>query len=108
MTLLTGDVVLIWTRFQQTEGPKIRPAIVLLDTGDDDFVAAPVTSQPQSTEYDLAMFEWRLAGLNVPSSGRLHKLAVLSKSDVVRKLGAFSVLDRDALRAALCQAFCLK
>jgi len=39
MTLQTGDVVLIRMRFHQTQGSKVRPALVLLDTGDDDFVA---------------------------------------------------------------------
>lgn len=108
MKLQTGDVVLIRMRFQQTEGSKIRPAIVLLDTGDDDFVAAPITSQPRSTEFDLALIDWGSAGLNVPSSGRLHKLTVLPKSDVVRKLGSCSAFDREALRASLCKAFCPK
>jgi hypothetical protein len=46
--------------FHQTAGP----AIVLLDTGDDDFVAAPVTSRPRLAGYDLALQEWKAAGLN--------------------------------------------
>ena len=34
--------------FHQAVGGKVRPAIVLLDAGDDDFVAAPVTSRDRS------------------------------------------------------------
>ena len=80
--------------------------MVLLDTGDDDFVAAPVTSQPRSSEYDLALADWQAAGLNVPSSVRVHKLTVLPKSDVVRNLGSCSDSDREALLKVLCLAFC--
>jgi hypothetical protein len=45
MTLRLGEVVLIRMQFHQSSGSKIRPALVLLDTADDDFVAAPITSQ---------------------------------------------------------------
>lgn len=106
MMLLTGDVVLIRMQFHQTQGSKIRPALVPLDTGDDDFVAAPVTSQPRSSEFDLSLVDWQAGGLNVPSSARIHKLTVLPKSDVVRKLGSCSASGREALQAALCKAFC--
>jgi len=106
MTLRAGDVVLTRIQYHQTQGSKIRPALVLLDTGDDDFVAAPVTSQPRSSEYDLVLADWKAAGLNVPSSARVHKLAVLPKADVVRNLGSCAGPDRDALLKVLCQAFC--
>ena len=46
MTLQFGEVVLI--RIQAT-GAKVRPAVVLLDSGDDDFVAAPIKSQVRTT-----------------------------------------------------------
>lgn len=104
MTLPTGDVVRM--QFPQAQGSKIRPALVLLDTEDEDFVAAPSTLQPRSTEFDLSLLHWRTAGLNVPSSGRLHKLAVLPKPEVVRKLG--SAAGSDALHACLGKAFCPK
>jgi hypothetical protein len=42
MTLRPGEVVLIRIDFHQTPGGKLRPALVLLDLEDDDFVAAPI------------------------------------------------------------------
>jgi hypothetical protein len=39
MTLRAGEVVLIRIEFHQTSGGKLRPAVVLLDSGDEDFVA---------------------------------------------------------------------
>ena len=66
MTVLQfGDIVLIEVEFHQTRGSKIRPATDVLDTGDEDFVTAPVTSRPSAAEFDLTLQDWRTAGLNV-------------------------------------------
>jgi len=105
MTLRFGEVVLIRMQFHQTTGIKIRPAVVLLDTGDDDFVAAPITSQLRHTDYDLFLEDWRAAGLNVASCVRVHKLSVLPKADIVRSLARVSTQDADALRNHLLRAF---
>ena len=45
MNLQAGDLVLIRIEFPQAAGGKVRPAVVVLDDGDDDFVAVPVTSR---------------------------------------------------------------
>jgi len=37
MALRFGDIVLIEVQFHQTRGSKIRPATVVLDSGDEDF-----------------------------------------------------------------------
>lgn len=87
MRLSVCEIVLIRIDFQQSAGGKVRPAVVLLDSGDDDFVAAPVTSQPRVSEFDIAIDRWQDAGLNVPSWVRLHKLTVLPKNAVVRRVG---------------------
>ncbi len=100
-----GDVVLLGMEFHQTAGGKVRPAIVLLDTGDDDFVAAPVTSRPRLSEYDLPVREWKTAGLNVPSFIRVHKLTVLPKSGIMRQLGSLTNPDRDTLIRLLGRPF---
>lgn len=108
MTLRRGDVVLLQMQFHQAIGSKIRPAVVLLDTGDDDFIAAPITSQTRLSEYDLLIDDWQAAGLNVPSSIRIHKLTVLGKSEVLRSIGSLSDRDRESLDAVLCRSFCLR
>lgn len=100
-----GDLVLLRMEFHQTAGGKVRPAVVLLDAGDDDFVAAPVTSRPRLSEYDLPVQEWKTARLNVPSFIRVHKLTVLPKSGIVRQLGSLTKSDRDALVQILIRAF---
>lgn len=106
MILQFGEVVLIRMQFHQATGAKVRPAMALLDTGDEDFVAAPITSQARHSEYDLAIEDWRAPGLNVASYIRVHKLTVLAKADVVRNLGLASERDRESLIGLLCRAFC--
>ena len=107
MTLRPGEVVLIRIDFHQTPGGKLRPAVVLLDSGDDDFVAAPITSRLRVSDFDLPIHEWRLAGLNIASMIRVHKLTVLPKDEIVRRLGDLAGADRAALTEVLHRAFSL-
>ena len=106
MPLPFGEVVLIRMQFHQAAGAKVRPAVVLLDTGDGDFVAAPITSQNKHSEYDLAIHDWQAAGLNAASYIRVHKLTVLAKSEIVRHLGLLTIRDREPLGSLLCRVFC--
>ena len=108
MKLRASEVVLIRMRFHQAGGSKIRPALVLVDAGDGDFVAAPVTSQAKASEFDLVVADWQAAGLNVPSIVRVHKLTVLAKADIVRRLGVCSLTDGETLSMLLCRVFCPK
>ena len=45
-----------------TGGGKQRPAMVLLDTGDDDLIVARVTTQRHTSEFDAAIQNWSEAG----------------------------------------------
>ena len=106
MDLHPGDVILIEVQFHQTHGAKVRPAIVVLDSGDEDFVAAPVTSRSRAAEFDLTLADWQAAGLNVPSVAGVHKIAVLSKASVRRIVGKLAADDLVSLYAVLCRAYC--
>jgi mRNA interferase MazF len=91
--------------FESTPGGKLRPAVVLLDSGDDDFVAAPITSQRRVSAFDLPIQQWREAGLNTASTIRIHKLTALPKYHVARRLGELAPPDRDELAKVLRRAF---
>src|SRR2546422_11577673 len=107
MTLRPGEVVLIRIDFHQTPGGKLRPAVALLDSGDDDFVAAPITSRPRISDFDVSIRQWREAGLNTASTICVHKLTVLAKNEVVRRLGELAEPDRTTLTAVLRRALSL-
>jgi mRNA interferase MazF len=107
MTLRPGEIVLIRIGFHDAPGGKLRPAAVLLDSGDDDFVAAPGPSRPRVADFDVPIHQWREAGLNTASTIRVHKLTVLAKDEVVRRLGELAAADRAALAEVLHLAFAM-
>ena len=88
-----GEIVLLSFPFVDATGARRRPALVLLDTGDDDIIVARVTSQPPRTSFDVVVTEWQQAGLLVPSVVRLDKLATLEKRLVGRQLGGLTPDD---------------
>jgi len=106
MDLLSGDVVLVEVRFHQAPGAKVRPTVVVLDSGDEDFVGAPIATRVRSAEFELNLAGWQGAGLNVPSIARVHKVAVLPKESIRRVLGRLSDDDLAHFSLALCRAFC--
>ena len=88
-----GDVVLV--AFYQTDGnKKQRPALVVLDTGDDDIILAPITTAERKSKGDFKIKNWKESGLLLDSWVRLSKIACLSKDDISQWLGAFSVADK--------------
>jgi mRNA interferase MazF len=107
MRLLPGEVVLIKIDFHQASGGKVRPAVVLLDSGDNDFVAAPITSRPRASEFDISIQGWREAGLNTASTVRVHKLTVLANHEIVRRLGDLTADDRSMVAEVLRRALSL-
>ncbi len=48
-----GEVVLLEYPYTDLSGVKLRPAIVVKDTNDSDFIIARATSQLRQTEYDM-------------------------------------------------------
>jgi len=55
MNYQAGDLVLVTYPYVAGTQSKIRPALVLQDTGDADVVAARVTTQPHRTPHDVPL-----------------------------------------------------
>ena len=96
-----GDLVLVDFPLTASGPGKVRPAMVILDTGDADLLLARVTTQSHASGFDVEIHDWQQAGLLAPSSVRLHKLATIAKSRIRRRLGAVSSADRKQIAAAL-------
>ena len=88
-----GEVVLIRFPFSDSSRGRRRPALILLDAGDEDIIVARITSQSQGSPFDFELKEWQASGLRVPSWVRAHKLATLRKSLVERRLGKLMASD---------------
>ncbi len=96
-----GEVVLVDFPQMAPAERKRRPALVILDIGDDDVVLAPVTSRERSGPGDRRIDGWRECGLLRESWVRLAKVSCLAKTDIARRLGRLT----SANRAALTEAF---
>ena len=101
----SGEIVLVHYPFTGNGRYKLRPGLVILDTGDDDCMVAKITSREQSSTYDVALLEWRQDGLIKPSIVRLHKLHTLEKTAIVKTLGRLVANDRQTVSAALLKIF---
>jgi mRNA interferase MazF len=100
---VSGEVLLLLFPFSDGSGSKRRPAVAMLDTGDDDVVVALITSQAQGTKFDVQLRQWQSAGLMLPSLARVHKLATLQKNLVDRSLGQLTSDDWTNVQAAILQ-----
>ena len=88
-----GDIILVL--FLQPDGVrKKRPALVILDYGDDDIVLAPITTTERKGKGDYEIKEWQNSGLLLESWLRLSKIACLAKDDIERTFGKLTLSDR--------------
>lgn len=75
--------------------PKDLP-VVLYDSGDQDVLAARITTQEYTTKSDYKVIEWKKSGLLAESYIRLGKQATLEKRHIIKQLG---VLERSGINA---------
>lgn len=100
-----GDVLLVPIVFSEGSQAKRRPVLVVRDTGDIDLLVVPITSHPPRGAEDVTLHEWRAAGLRLPSTARMSKLATVAKATVIRKLGQLADRDARQTREALRRFF---
>ncbi|MBI4373478.1 MAG: type II toxin-antitoxin system PemK/MazF family toxin [Deltaproteobacteria bacterium] len=106
MTFELGDILLLNAfPYSSLGAVKKRPALVLADTGDEDLLLCRITSETVRDPYDLGVQDWKGAGLLLPSSIRLSKMATLTKRLVLRKLGRLGSPERRRVRSTLKKLF---
>jgi len=99
----SGEVLLLALPFADITTSKLRPVLVLLDTGDEDIVVARVTSQITRTVFDVEIVEYEQAGLLRLSVVRLHKVNTIEKRLVNRRLGILTASDWTQVREKIQQ-----
>lgn len=97
----SGEIVLTTLPFTSGTGTKRRPTLVLLDTGDDDLIVAPITSHSSQSNFDIVLLDWQKAGLLKASVVRVHKPATVEKSLIDRTLGVITARDWAQVRATV-------
>jgi PemK-like, MazF-like toxin of type II toxin-antitoxin system len=104
-TYQAGELLVVSFPFTSAQSAKNRPALVLLDTGDADIVIARLTSKPPKVAFDIAIVDWKGAGLRSPATIRVHKLFTVEKSQVHFSIGHLQPADRLAVSTLLRQTF---
>jgi mRNA interferase MazF len=99
MSFLINEVVLLPIPFTDLTSRKVRPAIIIGHSSfAGDLFVVPISSQLQNV--DMALLDWRAAGLNVPC-GIKSQLATMEDSLVVKSIGVLSPRDRDSCKNLL-------
>ena len=104
VTFEAFDVVVVPFPFTDRRAAKRRPALIVSSTefneAHAECILTMVTSARSDWPSDVSLRNWREAGLNVPCKVRL-KLFTLENRLILRKLGALSRHDAQALRNRL-------
>lgn len=104
-TFQAGDVILVSFPFADQEKRKKRPALVVADTGDRDLIVARITTQYCGDEFNIAVVDWKDAGLLAASFVRVNKLATLEKNLVLQRLGTLRPEDLSHVNDGLRKLF---
>ncbi len=94
MTYELGEIILVEFHYPRKDLRKKRPAVVILDIGDQDIILAPITSRERDRQGDCRVNDWKNSGLLKPSWIRLAKVTCLEKSDIDKSLGKRSPKDK--------------
>src|ERR1017187_804037 len=99
MSFSRGEVVLLPIPFTDLTSRKVRPAVVIgHSTHAGDLFVVPISSVLQNV--DVALRDWRAAGLNVPC-GIKSQIATIEDRLVVKSVGWLSPADSAELEKRL-------
>jgi mRNA interferase MazF len=92
VTPAVGAVVLVPFPFSDLSEAKLRPALVLADSGRDDWILCQITSNPYADPgaVELANADYSVGSLRVTSYARPGKLFTASSSLMVSQVGILS------------------
>jgi len=100
-----GDVVVVSFPFTSLDKTIRRPALVLVDTGDEDIVVARITTRKHNEEMELEIENYREKGLLLESYVRFNKIATLNRKDMYKKIGELSPSELKKARKILMKLF---
>ena len=106
-TYKPGDIILVGFPHTDLQSISKRPAIVLYDSGDQDILAARITTQEYTVSTDYKIVEWRKCGLLAESYIRLSKQATIEKGYVIKKLGTLGSPEIEIIKSILRKMFVL-
>lgn len=97
-----GEFWLADIPYTDASSSKKRPVLILWIDGMDAVVATVTSAAPRSVT-DVALIDWKVGGLRVPSTVRLSRLDCLEQSLLLHRLGHVSDADSQQLKAVWSQ-----
>ncbi len=88
-----GEVILVDFPYSDQNREKRRPGLVLSQDKYGDLLVARISSRIPEFVTDVRLEDWKLAGLNIPSTVRLLKMTTFHEALVLRSLGKVSERD---------------
>lgn len=82
-----GDIILVPFPFSDLTDTKLRPAVVLLDSGHDVLVSFITSQNKWDNEFSVKIKATATNGLKVDSFLRLSKITSIDKNLIEGKLG---------------------
>lgn len=89
-----GDIVLVPFPFTMGTSSKVRPAIVVSNSIvniTQDVILAQITSKPGNDNFTFVLDTAKLStSLNLPSQVRCHKIFIIHKSTILKKIASLN------------------
>ena len=106
-TLAIGQVVLVPFPFSDLTRAKMQPAIVLAESGQDDWILCQVTSNPYGDDRAIALDEkdFESGSLRVRSYARPGKLFTANASLISETVGSLNKVTTKKLIGKLVELF---
>ncbi len=101
MSYSFGDIVIIAFPYTNMNNTVMRPAMVIVDTKDEDIIVARITSQKRNIETEVEIHNWKSKGLLMQSYVRLSKIATLNRKDIKKKISSLDEIDIKQSKAIL-------
>lgn len=99
MTIHPGELWVANILYTDSSASKKRPVLVLWLDAMDVVVAVATSAVPRCVT-DVALADWRAAGLRTASTVRLSRLDCLEQSLLLHRLGRVSTSDAQQLKTA--------
>ena len=102
MSYNQGDIVLVPFPFTMGTSSKVRPVIVVSNStvnNTEDVILAQITSKPRKDVFTYALENEKLSeSLNLSSQVRCHKIFIVQKTTIYKKLSTLNQIGRSELR----------
>lgn len=100
VVLTVGSVILVPFPFSDLSQTKMRPALVLADVGNNDWILCQITSNPYGDKKAITLFKdsFQSGFLQLTSYVRPGKLFTSNSSLIVRSIG---VVKREVLKTII-------